>query len=114
MIPKAQLLNVLRLEKFRPRLITPTLLWQPVLKTVQFHRKPRGWAVEVQEVISLRMLATELEASESSGLQRLPQLLFLFRLVTPEAPGEGGRVHADRLLGSPLGSQYRTSSPRPS
>ena len=87
MIPEPQLLDAFRCEKLRPLLVTLELFGQAVLKTVQFHRKPRHGTIEVQKVYSFGMLASEFETRESSRLQRTPQCFFLVRLFATETAG---------------------------
>jgi hypothetical protein len=68
MIPKPQHLNALFREKRFPCLIAFDAFRQPVLKTIQLHRQPRLWAIEVEKEFAQRMLAAELEPGEASRL----------------------------------------------
>src|SRR5262245_37097891 len=62
MIPESQLFDPVRRENFCPFLIALEMFRQAVLETVQFHRQPSGRTVEVQKVLSVWVLAAELEA----------------------------------------------------
>ena len=114
MIPESQLFDALVSEKLRSRLVVLKLLRQAVLEAVEFHRKPRQRAVEVQDVISSGMLTAEFETGEAAGLQSAPEFLFLSGLLAAKLAGEGRGVHAGKLLCLTVGRQERASSPRPS
>jgi hypothetical protein len=97
MIPEAQFLNVLLLQKRAAFLVMLHLFRQTVLKTIQLHIQPGVGAIEIQDVNSLRMLPAKFETGESMTPQRAPEFFFVVRLVGTKLAGGLDRVHAERM-----------------
>ena len=93
MVPKTQLLNAFRRQKFFPFLVMPVLLPQSMLESIQFNRKLCGRTIEVEIVIPRRMLTTKFESSKTPRPQGTPQFLFLVCLLVTEAAGIAGGIH---------------------
>jgi len=99
MIPKSQFFDALRFEKLVPLFITLMLLGHSVLKAVEFDRELCGWTIEIENVSPSRILATEFESRKTSRAQRMPEFLFLLRLLTTESAGVGGGIHVGSVEG---------------
>ncbi len=48
-IPKAKFHNSLFFQKLSPQRILFLLLWQAMVKSIQFNGKPGGWTIEVEK-----------------------------------------------------------------
>ena len=111
-IPESQHLDTLFGEKFFPRLVALNAFRRAMLKTIQFHRQSRHWAIAIQKKAAHRMLSAELESGETTRLHRVPEFLLLDGLIPAKLTGTGGTVHAKRI-NSPE-CKPSASSPRPS
>jgi len=87
MIPKSQFLNVLFLQKSTARFVMLHLHRQAVLKTIKFDRQSGRRTIEIQNINSRWMLASEFESGEAVASQRAPELFFFVRLVATKLPG---------------------------
>ena len=86
-IPETQRFDVLLRQKFFAHGIALQPLRQTVLGTVQFHRQPRRRTIEIQNVITHRMLPAKFETRKPLAAQRPPQIPFRVRLVTAKLAG---------------------------
>ena len=97
-VPETQRLDVL----LRQKLFTDGIALQPfrqtMLETVQFHVQPRRRTIEIQNVITHRMLPAKFKTRKPLAAQCPPQIPFRFRLVTTKLARGGDRVHTDRML----------------
>ena len=110
----AQRLDVLFRQKFFTPGVALQALRQTVLGTVQLHRQPRRRTIEIQNVITHRMLPAKLETREPMTTQRPPQIPFRVRLVTTKLAGGGDRVHTGRMQIAAKNSSRSLLLPRPS
>ena len=88
MVPKTQRFDALLCKIFLPFRITLNPLGQTMLKPVQFHSDLCIGTIEIQNVISHRILAAKLETRKTPPTQRPPKLLFFVGLVTTKFTGD--------------------------
>jgi hypothetical protein len=77
-----------------------------MLRAVQFHGQLCIRAVEIQNVISDRVLPTEFEPGKTPATQGPPERLFVVRLVATQLAGDvfeahGGMMFFARKISSP-------------
>ena len=86
-VPETQRFNVLIRQKFFAHGIALQSFRQTVLETVQFHSQPRRRAIEIQNIITLRMLPAKFETRKPMAAQCPPQIPFLVCLITAKLAG---------------------------
>jgi hypothetical protein len=94
MIPEPQCLDPFRIQKTFSREIPPPLIRKSVGEAVEFDAKSSLRTIEIERKRPERMLTAELKPGESTGAQRLPQLLFLSGLFPAEPPNIASRIHS--------------------
>jgi len=72
LVPKAQFLNAIRRQNFFAFLITLVLFRQAMLKSVQFNGQSCGRTIEIEKIISHRLLPAEFEFRKTPGPQGTP------------------------------------------
>jgi hypothetical protein len=92
-VPETQFMNALAFEEFLSCEIMLPLQWQTMRETVQLNRQLRQRTIEVQTISTYRMLTAELESSEASSAECLPELPFLPRLSPTRMSGIESRIH---------------------
>ena len=111
-IPETQRLDVLLRQKFFADGIALQPFRQAVLRTVQLHVQPRHRTIEIQKVITRRMLPAKFETGKLMTAQRPPQIPLIIRLIMTKPAGGGDRVHPDRMQIAAKNSS-RDVSPHP-
>ena len=96
MIPETQFFNPSRRKKLFALLVSPTLLRQAVLNSVEFNGQLCGGTIEIECVNPDRMLPAEFESGKSSRSQCEPQFFFLLGLLAPESAGIGSGIHGEK------------------
>src|SRR5436190_6894971 len=105
MIPKAQHLDSLLGEELVSLLVSDTLVGETVSASVEFHRKLRQRAVEIEVVDAARILATEFEFIEATVAEQAPQAFLGISAFLAELAGEvtgGGSAGAMFAVLCPL------------
>ena len=105
MIPKAQHLDSLLGEELVSLLVSGTLVGETVSASVEFHRKLRQRAVEIEVVDAARILATEFEFIEATVAEQAPQAFLGISAFLAELAGEvtgGGSAGAMFAVLCPL------------
>ena len=83
-IPKAQFLKAMCVQKLCPIVVMLHLFRKAVLKAIQFNRQLCSGTIKVEEVATNLMLPTEFESGEATGLQGLPELFLLVGLIATQ------------------------------
>ncbi len=93
----------------------PALPRQSVLEAVQFNGYLCCGTVEVENMLSQRVLPAKFEPRKTTGPQGAPQFLFLVRLFLTEAASIAGGIHAHSVNDIFRSDKIKsTASPRPS
>lgn len=69
-----------------------------VLRTVQFHGQLGVRAVEIQDVISDRVLPTEFDTGKTPAAQCPPERLFVVRLIAAQLAGDLLEAHEGMMF----------------
>jgi len=88
MIPKSNHLDVIFGQAPAPDTILLHFLWLTMLEAIQFHRQFRRGTIEIQNAVTEHILSAKFETCKLPRSQRLPKLLFFFRLFLAKFAGD--------------------------
>jgi len=108
-IPESQFFNTLRRKILSPLLVCLRVFGKAMLKSVQLNRKARSGTIEVQNVRPGRMLTAKFESCKTSSPQRLPKLLFLFRLFPSQTTRLSRGTHVAQVRNLIFQAQHFTT-----
>ncbi len=97
-VPKSQRFDALFCQKFLPLGVALHSIGMTVLRAVQFHGQFCIGAVDIQNMISDRVLSAEFETGKTPSAQRPPERLFVIRLVAAELAGDVFEAHVGRMF----------------
>ena len=98
MIPETNRFNPLLCQKLFTLCVTLAAFRQTVLKTIKLHCQLCVGTVKIQGVFTHRVLSPEFEPGKSTPAERLPQLVFLIRLIVAKLPGDLFEAHAGIMM----------------
>ena len=75
----------------------PVLLRQPMLEPIQLNGQLCSRTIEIENVLSQRMLPAKFESRKTPGPQGAPQFLFFICLFVAEAAGIAGEIHGSNV-----------------
>jgi hypothetical protein len=96
MIPEPEFFDAGRHKKICALFIVPLSFRHAVLKAIEFDGQFCGGTINIQEVNSHWMLASEFESGKTSGAQHAPKFLFFPGLLTAQTAGVGDGAHGKK------------------
>ena len=107
-IPEPQFLNALARKIFSPLLVCLRVFRKTVLEPVQFNGQTCVRTIEIQNISPGWMLSAKLKSRKASSSQRLPKLLFLFRLFPSQTTRLSCGTHAAQVKNLIFQAQHST------